>query len=128
MKKFTLILSMLAITSILAAQEPQGQRKGPKGDKAEMRMERLQEHLELTDDQVADLKKLREDMKPQFEEIKNDESLGRPERMRAHADLIEKKEMKMAKILSEDQLVKLDELKEKRKERQKMKKGRKGNN
>lgn len=123
MKKITLIVSMLVLISMVSAQEPQGQKRGPKGDRAEMKIEKLQEHLELTDDQVADLKKLSEDMKPEFEEIRNDESLERPDKMRAHADLIEKRDAEVAKILTEEQLTKLEELKEKRKAKRKERKG-----
>ncbi len=106
MKKFTLIIGILVAANVLNAQG----RKEKAREKVEIKIAEHKERLNLTEDQVGDLKKLREEMKPQLEEIRKDESLSRSDKMRAHADLLDERDAELEKILDEDQLAELDEI------------------
>ena len=106
MKKFTLIIGILVAANVLNAQG----RKEKAQEKVEIKIAEHKERLNLTEDQVGDLKKLREEMKPQLEEIRKDESLSRSDKMRAHADLLDERDAELEKILDEDQLAELDEI------------------
>ena len=106
MKKFTLIIGILVAANVLNAQG----RKEKVREKVEIKIAEHKERLNLTEDQVGDLKKLREEMKPQLEEIRKDESLSRSDKMRAHADLLDERDAELEKILDEDQLAELDEI------------------
>lgn len=117
MKKITLIIGILIAANILYAQN----KKGKMRHRAEVRIEEHKERLNLSEDQVEDLEKLKQEMKPQFEEIKKNESLSRPDKMRAHADLLEERQTEVEKILDDEQLAELEEIRkefhERRKER-----------
>ena len=97
----------------------------------EIKLEDYKERLNLTEDQVSDLKKVRESMKPELEALRADESKSRSDKMRAHADLIDKREAEVAKILNKEQLAELEvikkEMKEKHMERREDRKERRGN-
>jgi len=117
MKKFTLIIGILVAANILYAQDKSERIRG----KARVKIEEHKDRLNLSEDQIADLKSLKEEMKPEFEKLKTNESLSRPDKMRAHANLIEEREAAVAEILDEEQLAELEvirkEVKERRKER-----------
>ena len=108
MKKLALIVGLLVAVNILFAQ---GKREEMK-EKAEVKIEEYKERLNLSDKQENELKDLRAEMKPEFEALKKDESKSRSDKMRAHADLIEKREAKVAEILTEDQFAELQIIKE----------------
>ena len=131
MKRFTLIIGILVAANILYAQN----RREKVRDRAELKIEEYKVRLNLTDEQVTDLQELREEMKPEFEEIKKNESLSRSDKMRAHADLLDERSTEVEKILDDTQLAEWEEIKkevkakraehrEKRKERNE----RQGNN
>ena len=107
MQKLTLIIGLLVAANILFAQGKREQMR----EKAEVKIEEYKERLNLTEDQVADLKELRESIKPELEAIRKDESKSRSEKMRAHADIIEKQEEEVAKILNDEQLTELEVIK-----------------
>lgn len=124
MKKLALIIGLVVAANILFAQ---GKREMMR-ERAEIKIEEYKERLNLTDDQVEELKKVREEMKPEFEALRKDESKSRSDKMRAHADLIDKREARVSEILSEEQMAELKviqkenkqkrmEMREKRKER-----------
>ena len=94
MQKLTLIIGLLVAANILFAQGKREQMR----EKAEVKIEEYKERLNLTEDQVADLKELRESIKPELEAIRKDESKSRSEKMRAHADIIEKQEEDTANL------------------------------
>lgn len=123
MKKLTLIIGIMVASNVLLAQDPET-GKGPKGNK-EAIIEKHKERLELSDEQVEQLRDLRESLKPEFESLKNNETLSRPDKMRAHADLIEKREAEVAKILTDSQLEELEKIKEENKEKRKGRRGEK---
>jgi len=76
------------------------------------------------------LKKMRESMKPELEAIQNDDTKSRSEKMRARADIMEKQEKEVARILDEEQLAELEvikkEIRENVDERRKKRKERRG--
>ena len=126
MKKITLLIGLLVAVNILFAQD----RREAMKEKAKVKIEEYKERLELTDNQVADLKKLREEAKPELEAIRKDESKSRSEKMRARADIMENQEKEISNILNEDQLAELEVIRkevranmEKRRERRKERRG-----
>ncbi|WP_424963491.1 hypothetical protein [Ekhidna sp.] len=126
MKKLTLIIGLLVAVNILFAQN----RREAVREKAEVKIEEYKERLNLTESQTADLKKLRESMKPELEAIRNDDSKSRSDKMRAKADIVEKQEKEVAKILNDEQLAELEVIKkevrenvEKRRDRRKDRRG-----
>jgi acyl-CoA reductase-like NAD-dependent aldehyde dehydrogenase len=120
MQKLILIIGLLVATNILFAQGKREQMR----EKVEVKIEEYKDRLDLSDDQVADLKAMRESMKPELEAIRKDESMKRSEKMRAHADIIEKQEEEMAKILNDDQLTELEIIKKEVRENVKKRKDR----
>ena len=117
MKKITLILGILVAANILVAQNKRAEVR----ERGKVKIEEFKDRLNLTEAQVADLQQLREEMKPDFEALKKDESMSRPDKMRAHADLIEERQAEVEKILDDEQLAEWKEIqkevKEKRGER-----------
>ncbi len=113
MKKFALIIGLIVAANILFAQG----KKEMMREKAELKIEEYKERLNLTDNQVDELKKVREEMKPEFEALRKDESKSRSDKMRAHADLIDKREAKVAEILTEDQFAELKVIQEENKQK-----------
>ena len=108
MKKITLIIGILVAANLIYAQ---GKREKVR-EKVQVKIAEHKERLNLTEDQLTELKDLKEEMKPQFEELRKDESLSRSDKMRAHADLLDEREAEFAKILDEDQLAELEEIRE----------------
>lgn len=119
MRKLSLIIGLIAAANILFAQE----RRAIAREKAEVRFEEYKDRLNLTDDQLADLKQVKEDMRPDMESLKKDETLSRSDKMRAHADLIEKREAEVAEILDDEQLAELAVIKEEIKANKQRRKG-----
>ena len=130
MKKITLIFGILiACNSILAQGRPDGP---PPGERDKVKIEEYKTRLQLSDDQVSELRAMKEKYKPQMEEIRTDESKTRSEKMRAAADVIEKQEAEIASILSEEQLTEWEKIREEVKanreeRRERPKERRKGN-
>ncbi len=126
MKKITLLIGLLVAVNILFAQD----RRGSAKEKAKIKIEEYKSRLELTEDQLADLKKLREEAKPELEAIRKDESKSRSEKMRARAEIMENQENEVASILNEEQLAELEVIKkevresvQKRRDRRKERRG-----
>ena len=117
MKKITLILGILVAANILVAQNKRAEVR----ERGKVKIEEYKDRLNLTEAQVTDLQQLREEMKPDFEALKKNESMSRPDKMRAHADLIEERQAEVEKILDDEQLAEWEEIqkevKEKRGER-----------
>ncbi|WP_420316277.1 hypothetical protein [Ekhidna sp.] len=116
MRKLILIIGLLVAGNILLAQDKEDQIRR----KREAKIEEFKERLELSDEQIADLKQLREATKPKLDEIREDESKSRSDKMRAHADIIEQNEKEIAQILDEQQLQELEEIKGEIREKRKM--------
>lgn len=113
MKKITLIIGILIAANILYGQ---GKRDHMR-QKAQVKIEEHKERLNLTEEQVADLKSLKEKMKPQFEEIRKDESLTKSDKMRAQADLLDERKEEVEKILDDEQLEELEKIRKEVQER-----------
>jgi len=127
MKKITLILGILVAANVLIAQNKRAEIR----ERGKVKIEEYKDRLNLTEAQVADLQQLREDMKPDFEALKMNESLSRPDKMRAHAELIEERQAEVEKILDDEQLAEWEEIrkevKEKRGERRERRQDRREN-
>lgn len=97
-------------------------------EKAKVKIEAYKERLNLSENQLADLKKMRESLKPELEALQQDESKSRSERMHARAYIIEKQEAGVAEILNNEQEAELKviqrEARENAKERRKRKRER----
>ncbi|NQZ79216.1 MAG: hypothetical protein HRT61_24315 [Ekhidna sp.] len=109
MRKGKLIIALLAAAFTLFAQDSKEERR-------QLRIEEYTERLNLTPNQTAELKELRESLKPELKAIKMDPSKSRSEKMRAHADVIEKRENEIAQILTAEQMAELKRIKSERKE------------
>jgi Spy/CpxP family protein refolding chaperone len=96
MKKFTIAALVLALAGFGAAAMACDGPKGHKGKGPEQRLERMSEHLDLTPEQ-------REQVKQAFEANKAKHE-GAREAM--HADM----KASLAKILSQEQMAKFDEM------------------
>ena len=118
MKQAILLIGMLVAGNILFGQEKHPPREIP-----ETKIEKLKERLELTDEQVREWKEMEEKYRPELKEIRNDDSKERHEKMRAAADVMEKQQEELTKILTEDQFTELqiirEEVKRKKKKRRK---------
>ena len=129
MKKLVLIIGLLAAVNISFGQErPDGP---PPHERGMIKFEEYKDRLNLSDDQIDDLKSLKKKYHPEMEKIRTDEAMSRSDKMRAAADVMEKQEAEVAKILSEEQLTEWkaihEEVKSKRmEERGKRKERRKG--
>lgn len=113
MKKITLILGILVAANILVAQNKRAEVR----ERGKVKIEEYKDRLNLTETQVADLQQLREEMKPDFEALKKNESMSRPDKMRAHAGLIEERQAEVEKILDDEQLAEWEEIRKEVKEK-----------
>ncbi len=120
MQKVILLIGMMVVGNIILAQEKHSPTEG-----AGIRLEKIKERLELSDDQVNDWKEVKEKYRPELKEIREDETKNKPEKMRAAADVMEKQEADLAAFLSEDQFAELQIIREeaKRKHKNKRKRG-----
>lgn len=84
--------------------------KGPEKDRPHVKIEEYKERLKLTESQVAELKKMRESLKPELEAIRKDESKSRSEMMEARAEIMKRQENRVAEILDDDQEAELKEI------------------
>ena len=106
MRKLALIIGLIVAGNVLFAQEeePKGKEKPP------VKIEEYKERLQLTEDQVAELKKMRESMKPELDKLRKDESKSRSERMEARAEIMKRQETRVAEILNDEQEAELKEI------------------
>lgn len=107
MKKLALLAGILVAINIVSAQD--SPERTPR-ERAKIKIEEFKERLQLTDDQIDDIKAMKEKYRPEFEDIKKDESKSKSDKMRAAADIIEKQEANMASILNEDQMAEWKEI------------------
>ncbi|MEQ9467582.1 MAG: hypothetical protein RLN88_09230 [Ekhidna sp.] len=107
MRKLTLLIGLIVAVNILFAQ---GRREQVK-ERVKIKIEEYKDRLDLTEDQVVELKKVRESMQPELDALRADEGKSRSEKMRAHADIIEKREAEVARILDDEQLAELEVIK-----------------
>lgn len=103
MKKFIILLGILVAANVLVAQE-----RG----RGEDRREELKQLLDLSDEQASQLEAVHQKYKPEFQNIKQDESITRSDKMRAAADLMDQREADVQSILTQDQFEKLTLIKQ----------------
>jgi hypothetical protein len=80
----------------------------------------MKQTLNLTDEQSAKLKTNREAMQQKIKSIREDQSLNDESKKEKVKELMKQQKENMRSILTEDQLKKLDELKQKRGTRKKI--------
>jgi len=85
------------------------------GDRTEMMLQKIQEKLELSDEQVNQIKPILENFKEQMHALISDENVE--DKRAAKKELMEAQKEKLSKILSEEQMGQLHEI---------MKRGRRG--
>lgn len=98
MKKLLIIVGVLVAFNIVSAQEP------TRKERIQSEIEAYKERLQLSDVQVAQLKEMHKKYRPEMKAIRDDESKSRSDKMRAAADIMEKKEDEIATILSNEQM------------------------
>lgn len=111
--------------SNVSAQE-KGERKGPRGDRAEMVGERMVKELGLSADQAAQFKAINESYRPKMEALREDQTLSREQRREKVQALNKEREAKVDALLTPEQLAKAKELRAKAQERMKERRGPKG--
>jgi hypothetical protein len=117
MQKVMLFIGILMVGNIVMAQGKQQEKQ-----RAEVKLEEYKERLNLSDEQIDQWKDLKEKYKPELKSIRSDESKSKADKMRAAADVIDKKEEELANILSENQFAELQIIRNE--EKQKMKESR----
>ena len=126
MKKITLLLALLAFVNVLSAQS----RREAAKEKKEAKIEEYKDRLELSDLQMEEIKEVRMKYKPDLQEIRNDDSMEKSEKMRASADVIEQMEGDLAGVLTPSQLEEWKaikkEVKENMENRKERRRGRRG--
>ncbi len=120
MQKVILLIGLFLSGSIAFAQSE------TRKERAEIKIEEYKERLQLSDNQVSDLKEMREKYRPQLKEIRSDKSKNKADKMRATADIIDLRQEELATILSENQFSELQIIREEVKMKRKRAKGRKG--
>lgn len=100
MKKLLVLVGVLVAINCVSAQEGMHERRAHAQKKIEVYKERLQ----LSEAQIESLQALKQKHRPEMQQIRQDESISRGDKMRATADLIDQHEQEMASILSNEQL------------------------
>lgn len=107
----TLLVTAL-VTFGLAAQD--GPRRGPGGPGAPGdRLEMMAKHLNLTDDQKAQIKPILEEQQTKMQALRDDTSLDREAKMPKMREIMEDTNTKIKPILTEDQQKKLADMRPK---------------
>lgn len=100
--------------------------------KAEVKIEEYKERLNLSEEQVQQVKDLRTKYRPEFQSIRDDESKTKSDKMRARADLMDEREAELEEILDDEQMAELkvirSEMRENAKARKENRRGRRGGN
>lgn len=109
MKKLLILVGVLVAINCVSAQEGMHERRAH----AQKRIEVYKERLQLSDAQIESLQSLKEKHRPEMQQIREDESISRSDKMRATADLIDQHEKEMASILTDQQLEEWEVIKKK---------------
>jgi len=107
MKKITMVMALIIGLSSLMHLSAQ---KFNKEEMQEQRKEQMVEELGLSETQVAEMEAEREQLHNQMKEIRENENLTREEKREEIGQLMEVHQGNLEKILTEEQLIKLDEL------------------
>ncbi|MEM9897238.1 MAG: hypothetical protein AAF789_12795 [Bacteroidota bacterium] len=120
MKKSAIIILTAFVTSWSFGQDLPNPRKGAT---KEERLVKLQEQLNLSTEQVNALKAVEEDLGPELKELRENKSMSKPDKMRAHADILERRKTKTEAILTDEQLAEWEVLREQMKDKRKSRRG-----
>ena len=124
LKSMLIIGALLCISISTFAQGPggrNGQQRGQRGPD----IEQMQKALDLSEEQVVALKPIFADTKKQMDALREKEFESREARRAAMKAIMDGQKEKITAVLSPEQVVKMEELQEKRQERDR--KGRGGN-
>ncbi|WP_436515445.1 hypothetical protein [Ekhidna sp. To15] len=105
MRKLALIIGLLVAGNVLFAQDQK-----PGKERPPVKIEEYKERLKLTESQLAELKNMRESLRPELEAIRKDDSKSRSERMEARAEVMKRQESQVAEILDDEQEAELKEI------------------
>jgi acyl-CoA reductase-like NAD-dependent aldehyde dehydrogenase len=103
MKKIIIVLGILVAANVLVAQER---------EMLERRKDDFKQLMNLSEGQSDQLEKLHEKYRPEFQNIRNDASKTKSEKLRESADLIDARNEELQNILSAEQYAKLEIIKE----------------
>ncbi len=112
MKKvsFLKMIAGMVLVMMLSVQGVNAQNAGGNG-----KGEKLRKELNLTDDQAAKLKSLRQDAKSRMQDFKSKEgSMTKAEIRAARKSMRQDERGKLEQILNKDQLAKFDQIKQER--------------
>lgn len=104
--KFTLKTAAIAVIAmtILAGTVPVAAQKMPSGQNIEQRLEKMEKHLNLTDDQTAKIKTILETAKTEAAQERNaSTSTDKEVRRKAMMDLRQKTQEKIKAVLTPEQ-------------------------
>ena len=116
------IVLAFGLTTLAAAQKSEGEHKGERGERPDpqARMERLSQHLELTDEQVAQLRPIFEEQETRMRAFREQRQSGEggsgEEHRAARQEMMGKLHTDLAAVLTEDQLAKFDAMNERRRQ------------
>lgn len=110
---FLLTMTVLLSVGIMVAQAPQKKQHHPKGGD---KLEQLKSDLNLSDDQVEQLKDVFEKYKPKMHEVKANESYSDDERREAMKELHAARKEEVKGILTEEQFEKFLAMREQHRE------------
>jgi len=124
-KEYLILAVALAAALFVSTVEAQekGERKGPRGDRAEMAGEHMIKELGLNADQAAKVKALQEAERAQRQAIRNDASLTREQKMEKVKALREATVKQVDEVLTPEQRTKAQEMRAKMQERMKERRG-----
>lgn len=128
MKRITLLVGILAAANILFAQNKREMVR----EKAPAKIEQYHLRLDLSEAQVTELKRLKEKYHPEMEAIRSNDATSKSDKMRAAADVIEKREKEVSSILTTEQEAEWkaiqDEMQERRQQHRERQKQHRGQN
>lgn len=113
MKQGIILTLALLLTVVAWGQN----RPGPRGPMGPPPVEKLQQVLDLTDEQVTELEALRETLRNDLQALKDQEFATQEERRDAVKNLMEAHKASVEELLTEAQLSKLEELEQNRPEK-----------
>lgn len=123
MKKYLLLsmICLMAISTSLQAQRPS--HHGGKHHGGKHHIEKMKEHLDLTDEQVTQMEEMDKSLRAEMMEIKKSEDLSIDEKHAKMKELGEKKRGMMEQILTSEQKTKMEAHHAERKAKHKERKG-----
>ena len=118
---FAAALAVAALAPKLHAQDNPPADKGPRGPRPGMEMmgEHAAKELGLSEDQKSQIKAINESYRPQFDALRDDASLSRPQKREKFQALQQERQAKVDAVLTPEQRTKAQAMREKARERMK---------